>query len=67
MSEAYTHVKGTYPVDTPYTKLEDTDNRGQVFKLKKERAAKTVLFNFFSLRINNTRNKLPSHVVDAPA
>jgi len=72
MIEAYKHIKGTYSVDTPSMKLEDTGSRGHEFKLKKERAAKAVHLNFFSLRINTTWNSLPSHIescdiVDAPS
>ena len=37
MIEAYKHVKGTYSIDTPDIKLEDTGSRGHEFKLKKQR------------------------------
>jgi len=67
MIEIYEHVKGTYSFNTPYIKLEDTGSRGHEFKLKKERAAKVVRLNFFSLRINNIRNRLSPHVVDKPS
>jgi len=65
MIDTYKYVRGTYSVDIPYIKLEDTGNRGHEFKLKK-RVAKSVRLIFFSLRINNTWNRLPS-VVDTPS
>ena len=69
MIEVYKHVKGPYSVDTLCIKLEDTGSRGHEFKLKKDNAAKAVLpvrLKFFSLGINNTWDRLPSHVMDAP-
>jgi len=56
MIEAHKHVNGAYSVDTPYIELEDTGSRGHEFKLKRG-AAKAVRLNFFSLQINNTRNR----------
>jgi len=67
MIDVYKHVKGTYSVDTPYIKLENTGSRGHEFKLKKERAAKDGCVSFFFLRINTTCNRLPSNLMDAPS
>ena len=55
MIEAYKHVKGACSIDTLYIKLTDIGNRGHEFKLKKERAAKTIGLTF-SLRIDNIWN-----------
>ena len=66
MAEAHKHVKGTYSVDTPYIKLEDTGNRGHEFKFKKERTAKALRSQHLFLAIKQylasaTRRGHPQH------
>ena len=66
--EMYKHTHGKYTVVAEYIKMDtDSRGRGHKFKLKKQRATKTVRQHYFSNRVTNTWNMLPADVVDAPS
>ena len=67
MIETYKHLTGKYSVDADYLRLDDTNTRGHRYKLKKERTNKSVRQQFYSYRIVNAWNGLPSEVVEAPS
>ena len=67
MIQAYKHMTGLYKVNTRYMKLDTTNTRGHQYKLRKERACHTTRRNFFTGRITNTWNSLPTAVAEAPS
>ena len=67
MIQAYKHMTGLYKVNTRYMKLDTANTRGHQYKLRKERACHTTRRNFFTGRITNTWNSLPTAVAEAPS
>ena len=66
--EMYKHTHGKYTVVADYIKMDtDPRSRGHKYKLKKQRATKTIRQQYFSNRVTNTWNMLPADVVDAPS
>ena len=65
MIEAYKYLTGKYSVDAEYIKLDNTNTRGHKYKLKNVRTDKSIRQQYFSYRIVNAWNGLPSEVVEA--
>ena len=66
--EVYKLLNGYYHLDpsTFFTLSNSTSTRGHQFKLFKERSRLLVRQHFFSYRVINQWNSLPSTVVNAP-
>ena len=67
MIEAFKYTHEMYNVEQILEPNSDTTTRGHDFKLKKRSCKTATRQNFFSLRIVNAWNNLPSQVVDAPS
>lgn len=68
MIEAYKYTHGIYKVDPSPLQLEDPGKatRGHNFKLAKKACTKNIRQKFFTMRVVNTWNRLPSQVAEAP-
>ena len=69
MIEVYKYLHDFYKVDSPklpYAKLETRILRGNSMKLQKVRSRLEVRSNYFTNRVVNEWNSLPSNVVTAP-
>ena len=60
-------MTGLYKVNARYMKLDTANTRGHQYKLRKERACHATRRNFFTGRITNTWNSLPTAVAEAPS
>ena len=69
MIDTYKFVHGLYDVSQPHLELAPTvkGTRSNGKKLKPHRTNGNLRLNFFSERVVNTWNKLPSSVVFAPS
>ncbi len=67
MIEAYKHTHGLYHTDQLLHTDQDTTRRGHNYKLKKRYCRTETRRHFFSFRVVDAWNNLPSSVVNAPS
>ena len=70
MIEAYKYMHGFYTTGSNLLQLDrdkQTETRGHPFKLKKQYCGTSTRQNFFSFRIVQSWNSLPTPVVTAPS
>jgi hypothetical protein len=66
--EVYKYTHGIYKVSNSLLEYEArTNTRGHAYKLKKLRCNSTLRQHFFSFRVTNSWNSLPTAVVEAPS
>ena len=68
MIEVYKYTRKIYDINpSPLCPEQDSITRGHMFKLEKRRCSKSLRQKFFSMRVVNDWNNLPSSVVEAPS
>ena len=68
MIETYKYTHGLYNTNQDLLVREfETTTRGHSYKLKKRHCKSSLRQKFFSFRVVDSWNNLPSHVVNAPS
>ena len=66
MIDVFKYVHGIYKTQNPHFTLSETKTRTISLKIAKTHWKEKVRCNYFTVRVVNTWNSLPEHVVRAP-